>query len=283
MSEQKVINVTDLKKEFGSQLIWEDLTLTLTGGEIVGLIGANGSGKTTFFKALLGMTSISSGEISSTLDFEKDVGFLLEIALFDYLSARKNIKVIGLHNNQNYSDEQITHALNEVGLAEVGNKKVKAFSFGMKQRLRLALATIVPRKLLILDEPLLGLDPEGIKSFLAMIQKAAKENKTAVIISTHQITEMSHIFDRFVFLKDKSFHIGQNTAVEYSVLLEGEDLSSQLTDLLSTYTDVELHKNQLTAPNVETLTRLIVELQARDIVIVDIDKNTGIQKEVYGL
>lgn len=167
----ELLKIKNAEKVYSDNIVWKNLNLVLTEGEIVGLIGANGSGKTTLFKAILGLINLSNGKIETKLNIEEDIGYLLEIELFNNLNARENLRLLGMYSGKEYSQLQIENALRKVGLDGVGNKRVGSFSFGMKQRLRLAAATIIPRKLL-LDEPLVGLDPNGIERFLQTIEKS---------------------------------------------------------------------------------------------------------------
>lgn len=256
-----ILEIKNGNKFFGNKLIWKNVNLQIEPGKIIGLIGANGSGKTTLFKAILDVISLTEGEIITDLDIKKDVGFLLEIDLFNYLSASENLKILGYYAGYNYTQEEITAVLGKVGLSDTGKKKVGAFSFGMKQRLRLAAAIIVPRKLLILDEPLVGLDPNGIADFLATIQDIAKTQNTSIIISTHQIAEMSKLFDSYYFIKN-------NTLIE-GVPHEDSYLMS-LSD-----------GSQMCFKHIKDLVEKVVELAAQDIEIIKIENQENIIDEVF--
>ncbi|GAB2021338.1 hypothetical protein RyT2_04120 [Pseudolactococcus yaeyamensis] len=256
-----ILEIKNGKKVFGDKLIWENLNLQIESGKIIGLIGANGSGKTTLFKAILDVIKLSEGEIITGLDIKKDVGFLLEIDLFNYLSAAENLKILGYYAGYDYTKEEIANVLTKVGLAETGKKKVGAFSFGMKQRLRLAAAIIVPRKLLILDEPLVGLDPNGIADFLATIQDIAKMQNTSIVISTHQIAEMSKLFDSYYFIKNHNLLEGVQNEDSYQMTLKGG--------------------SQMRFKHVKALVEKVVELAAQDIEIIKIENQENIIDEVF--
>ena len=274
----KILTIKDATKIYDTEkLVWKNVNITLNPGEIVGLIGANGSGKTTLFRSILGVISLNDGIINSNLNLENDVGYLLEIDLFKDLSARDNLKVLGLYSNQDYNNIQINQALEKVGLIEVKNKKVKSFSFGMIQRLRLAAAIIVKRKLLLLDEPLVGLDPQGIDYFINTIKKVSQEDNTTVVISTHQIAEVSNLFERYFYIEENQIFekkVGKNY---YEILID-KDCDVEQLKLAK---EIKVKDDILIVPNIHLTVKTISYLNSKNINILDIRKQESIIREVF--
>ena len=174
-----------------------DVTTRITGPMIYGLIGKNGAGKTTLLKMIGGIASPTSGSV--TVGTKKTVGVLIENpGLFTHLDARDNLlikmKMTGLGG-----EEEAERLLGKVGLDGVGKKKAGAFSLGMKQRLGIALALIGDPDLILLDEPVNGLDPEGIVFIRDFLKELRSEGKT-IIVSSHLLGELSKVSDRYGFL-----------------------------------------------------------------------------------
>lgn len=192
-----IIRIQNITKRYGKNLVLDSVSLDIQKGSILGLIGENGAGKTTLMKSLLGLIKIDAGEIyienhSIKTGYNKavkNVGFLLEPTFYDYLTAYKNMKANVLMKSAFTKEkaEEINKILKFVGLSKVKNKKVDTFSFGMKQRLGLAQALIDSPSILVLDEPLVGMDPVGMKSFKEKIIELNKINNTTIIFSSHQL------------------------------------------------------------------------------------------------
>ena len=201
------IETRSLTKIYGHKAAVKQLELKVREGEIYGFIGRNGAGKSTTLKMLCGIASPTEGEI---LLFGKPVsdpvvrqrlGVLIESAgLFPNLTAKQNVelkaKCMGL-----VDEKSIEEVLRVTGLGNVGRKKVKHFSMGMKQKLGVALALLGNPDLLILDEPINGLDPEGIREFRQLILRLHEEGKT-IIISSHILGELSKISTNSGIIKE---------------------------------------------------------------------------------
>ncbi len=273
-----LLKIKNAEKVYSDNIVWKNLNLVLTEGEIVGLIGANGSGKTTLFKAILGLINLSNGKIETKLNIEEDIGYLLEIELFNNLNARENLRLLGMYSGKEYSQLQIENALKKVGLDGVGNKRVGSFSFGMKQRLRLAAATIIPRKLLLLDEPLVGLDPNGIERFLQTIEKISATEGTAIVISTHQISEVSSLFDKYYYFLDKQLHEAEIREAHYEIIIEPNLKVEQLLRGMR----CELRNDDtIITQDVQTTVKIISTLYTNEIQIKKINNHDSIVKEIF--
>lgn len=200
-----VLELKNVSKQFGKQLALDQINLTIRKGDIYGLIGRNGAGKTTIMKIITSLTYATEGEIFllSKLPYHKNlerVGAIIETpAAYVDLSAYQNLRVLcmqkGIHD---YSI--IDEALKFVNLEDTGKKKFKKFSLGMKQRLGLAMALINSPDFLILDEPINGLDPIAIIEFREILEKINREKNTTILISSHILSELYQVSNRFGFI-----------------------------------------------------------------------------------
>ena len=202
MNTQKVIQVNNLTKCFGEKEVLRDCSMTLSRGTIYGLLGMNGAGKTTLFKLLTGLLCPDYGSIEilgSDMLKERDkmlarIGSLIEAPVFyEHLSAHKNLELhLSYMGTAGMGAEK---ALQMVGLTGIGKKAVSAFSLGMRQRLGIARAIVHEPELLVLDEPINGLDPMGIKQMRELFVNLVREKKTTILFSSHILSETEHIAD----------------------------------------------------------------------------------------
>lgn len=202
MKSEPIIVIKNLAKKFDNTFIVKDSNMTVQKGCIYGFLGANGAGKTTIFKMLTGLLSPTNGTVEVLgFDVTKDrekvlrvIGSMIEAPVFyEHLSAAENLK---LHlDYMGTNGFGVETALDMVGLSGTGSKPVGKFSLGMQQRLGIARAFIHKPKILILDEPINGLDPMGIRDmrnlFLALIQK----HGMTILLSSHILSEIEHIAD----------------------------------------------------------------------------------------
>jgi len=206
-----LLEVKGLNKCFGKNIVLEDLNFRINPGEILGLLGKNGAGKTTLMKILLGLIRDYSGEIyydgnilnHNDIKIMNTIGSLVDAAFYNELTAYENMKILMMVTpkiKKNEYNERIINLLRFVDLDKYSKRQVKAFSFGMKQRLALAQALISDPKLLILDEPFVGLDPIGIDIVKNTLIKFSKEKKVSIIFSSHQLTEVEEISDNLLVI-----------------------------------------------------------------------------------
>ncbi len=202
-----VMQTKGLTKHYKNFAALQDVDMTVYRGDIYGLIGRNGAGKTTIMKIVTGLTSETDGEFSifgkKGADAEREkkrIGCLIENpAFFGGLTAYENLKYYALQKG--ITDEgQIDEALSFVNLTEVKNKKFRKFSLGMKQRLGIAFALLDNPDLIILDEPINGLDPIGISELRDAFKKLNTERGITFIISSHILSELYLIADRYLFI-----------------------------------------------------------------------------------
>lgn len=203
---QLAIETHGLTKAFGDQKAVDKISLVVPKGSVFGFLGPNGSGKTTTIRMLLGLAEATSGDIK-LLNYQipkqlqealPKVGALVEgPAFYPYMSGRNNLlRMDSADRNSNSAtrSKRVDAALERVGLSNASNKKVHAYSLGMKQRLGLANALLKPRELLILDEPTNGLDPQGTREVRNLIRSLAAEGIT-IFVSSHLLTEIEQLCD----------------------------------------------------------------------------------------
>ncbi len=200
-----VIETNNLIKTYGAKRAVDRVSVHIGKGEIYGLIGKNGAGKTTLMKTILGLTFQDEGEIRlfDSVELNKQrarIGALIENpGLYTSETAYGNLKLFGMLTGN--CDEEINNILKLVGLEGAGRKKVKAFSLGMKQRLGIAIALLGNPELLVLDEPVNGLDPSGIKEVRDLLLDLNSKGVT-VFISSHLIDELGKIATKFGIMRD---------------------------------------------------------------------------------
>lgn len=201
-----VIETRSLTKKFPKKVAANKVDLHVEKGAIYGLIGKNGAGKTTVMKMLLGILEPTEGEISlfgsaNLSKGRKRIGSLIEApGIYKGCTAWENMKRFALLSGG--TDEEIRELLDLVGLGEVGKKKAGAFSLGMKQRLGIAIALLGAPEVLILDEPLNGLDPAGIKEVRDLIIKLNAERGVTFMISSHLLDELGKIATAYGIIND---------------------------------------------------------------------------------
>lgn len=206
MGQDVVIEVKGLVKTFGKKTVLNGLNMTIRRGDIYGFIGNNGSGKTTAMKIILGLLEADSGDITlfgskDLLAERKRIGSLIEApGLYKGCTAKENMKRFAMLFGG--EEKEIDDLLSFVGLGDVGKKKVRAFSLGMKQRLGIAVALLGNPEILVLDEPTNGLDPAGIKDLRELFEKIASEKGVSLLISSHHLDELSRIANVYGILVD---------------------------------------------------------------------------------
>ncbi|HEM3181227.1 ATP-binding cassette domain-containing protein [Streptococcus suis] len=195
-----LLSTQELSKQYGKQKAVHQVSLTINKGEICGLVGENGAGKTTLLRMLSGLISQTSGTITSSKDCR--MGALIESpALQPNLSAIDNLRYMALQLNLKQADEKILETLAIVGLEDVDpKKKSKDFSLGMRQRLAIALAILDKPDFLILDEPINGLDPVGIKEMRSIILNLRNQYGMTILISSHILSELEMVVDRYIIM-----------------------------------------------------------------------------------
>ena len=196
-----ILETNGIIKKYGNKTVLNNINMKIKRGDIYGFIGKNGAGKTTFMRVVLSLTRPTNGEVyffgdKKIEDVGLKVGSLIESPGLDYsLSAYENLKRFSIIYGAD--DENIHELLKLVGLINAKDKKVKNFSLGMKQRLGIAVALLGNPEFVLLDEPINGLDPEGIKEIRDMILKLNKEKNITFLISSHLLDELSKVVTRY--------------------------------------------------------------------------------------
>lgn len=217
-----IVNVTGLTKQFNSLTAVQDLSFSVYEGDVYGFLGQNGAGKSTTIRMLLSLIRPGSGKIEI---FGRDlqhyrneiltqVGAVIEKPdVYKYLSAYENLKLFAKLSGIRATETRMMEQLEQVGLASRAKDTVKTFSQGMKQRLGIAIALVHDPKLIILDEPTNGLDPQGIADIRNLILHLSRDLKKTVIVSSHLLSEIEQVATR-VLIIDKGRKIVEGTALE---------------------------------------------------------------------
>lgn len=209
MSTTLAVQTKNLCKSFAGKEVIRNCTMSVEQGSIYGFLGKNGAGKTTVFKLLLGLLNPSLGDatvlgmdsVKNNLDILKRTGSLIETPIFyEHLSAIENLQIhldyMGMAN------ADIAGTLELVGLPNIGAQPVSTFSLGMRQRLGIARALVHKPELLILDEPINGLDPVGIKEMRELFCKLVQNTKITILLSSHILSEIEQTADRIGVIVD---------------------------------------------------------------------------------
>ncbi|GAA2061141.1 ABC transporter ATP-binding protein [Catenulispora yoronensis] len=215
-----MIELTELTKRYGDKTAVDHLTVTVRSGTVTGFLGPNGSGKSTTLRMILGLNAPASGAV--TIDGRpfaalprglRHVGALLDAQdIHGGRSAVAHLKSLAVSNR--IPLRRVGEVLEEVGLAEAGRKRIGGYSLGMKQRLGIAGALLGDPPVLLFDEPLNGLDPEGVRWVREMLQRLAREGRT-VFVSSHLMSEMEHTAERLVVI-GRGKLIADETVVDFA-------------------------------------------------------------------
>lgn len=223
-----MLQATELCKSFKKQKVVDKVSLNIVKGKVYGLLGPNGAGKSTTLKMLTGILKPTAGQIYFngkpwSRNVLSDIGALIENPpIYENLSAKENLKVRSLLLG--VDERRIDETLQIVSLANTGKKKAGQFSLGMKQRLGIAMALLGNPKLLILDEPMNGLDPIGIEELRELIRSFPEQGIT-VILSSHILSEVQLIADYVGIISDGI--LGYEGSLE-----QGQDLEELFMDVV---------------------------------------------------
>jgi ABC-2 type transport system ATP-binding protein len=228
-----IIQTENLTRRYGRQVAVDGLTLEINEREIFGFLGPNGAGKTTTILMLLGLTEPTSGSARvlgydptrDPLEVKRQVGYLPEnVGFYDDLTGRENLRFMAELNRlpETRISEKVEEALRIVGLNGEGDKLVGAYSRGMRQRLGIAELLIKDPKLLILDEPTLGLDPDGTIKMLDLVHSLSRDRGITVMLSSHQLEQVQRICTRVgIMIKGKLVAVGSIEELAKRKLGEG--------------------------------------------------------------
>jgi ABC-2 type transport system ATP-binding protein len=239
MQKEKVIVTENLTKRYRQITAVDNLNLEIYKGEICGLLGPNGAGKTTTILMLLGLTEPTSGRaevlgldpLRNPLEVKRSVGYLPEhVGFYENLTGRENLNYIAALNGleQGSIAQKIDELAEQVGLYEAIDRRVGEYSHGMRQRLGLASCLVKSPKMVILDEPTVGIDPQGINEILNLIARLSKEEGITVLLSSHLLYQVQQICDRVaIFVRGKVIAMGPIESLGKQ-LMEDQTLTIEL-------------------------------------------------------
>ena len=219
-----------ISKTIDKKEILTNISITVEPGEIVGLIGPNGAGKTTTMKIMSGLIVNFQGKVVG----QERIGVLIDgPKYFPNRTARENLNYFRALSKESYSVDYVESLFD---MKNYGKKKVKDFSLGMKQRLGMALALINKNELLILDEPMNGLDPDGVQATIQTLKHLAKELHIGIVISSHILGDLDKLCDRAYFIKNgaiiQTVTLGKEVSVyQFTFDEENEDKVSEISAL----------------------------------------------------
>lgn len=251
MKSEPVVQLRNVTKKIGLKTIIHPINLDISRGTVFGLLGPNGAGKTTIIRMIVGLASITQGQITIhganvTYEFERaiqHVGAIVEDPqMYTYLSGYRNL----LHTANmlpRVDRKRIKEVIALVGLEKSIHQKVKTYSLGMKQRLGIAQALLHRPSVLILDEPTNGLDPAGIRELRDHLRKLAEAEGTAVIVSSHLLSEMELMCDEIAIIQD-----GKLIGVKSLEEMMHHDSSDDVTIMLQVDDPEEAYAALTTAP-----------------------------------
>lgn len=203
------IEVKSLSKKYGNKFALNNCNFEVGRGEIVGLIGKNGAGKTTLFNCIAGIINPTYGEIffgerklNINSEMRKEFGILIKPAVYNYLNAFEFLNLINSLNKHRVGKDEINQLIEMVGLNEAKEKKIKSYSFGMRQRLSFAQAMLNGRSFILLDEPFMGLDIHAREYVKKHLERISKERDIPIIFSDHNLDEVQELCSRIIVLKD---------------------------------------------------------------------------------
>ncbi|BDG48327.1 ABC transporter ATP-binding protein [Parageobacillus sp. KH3-4] len=231
---EHVLEVQSVTKKIDNKTIVDSLSFHIKRGEILGLLGPNGAGKTTTMRMIVGLASITEGDIfieghSIKTNFKQaisKVGVVVEApSFYPFLSGYDNLKYYA-RMAKGVTVERIKEIVELLGLEHAIHKKTKTYSLGMRQRLGIAQALLHRPSLLILDEPTNGLDPAGIREMRDYLKKVARHEGTAILVSSHLLAEIELMCDRVVIIQNgkhiKTYDITEKSAQEEITFIVGD-------------------------------------------------------------
>ena len=216
-----ILSVKHLSKRFKDLVAVDDLSFTVNEADVYGFLGQNGAGKSTTIRMLLSLVTPSSGEINifgkdlftHRSEILRETGAVIEKPdLYKYLSAYQNLYLFAKMSGIKVTRQLIMQQLEMVGLAERADSKVKTFSQGMKQRLGIAVALVHDPRLIILDEPTNGLDPQGIADMRNLILQLSRERGKTILVSSHLLSEIEIIANRILIINNGKKVVEGNAA-----------------------------------------------------------------------
>lgn len=299
-----IIKLRGLSKHYKNKIAVDNLSLEINKGEIFGLLGPNGAGKTTTILMLLGLSEPTSGQAHvcghdatrNPIAVKQKVGYLPDnLGFYGSMTALENLSFVGRLNgfSESEAEAKALNLLEIVGLKNNAHQKTMTFSRGMKQRLGLADVLIKEPEVIILDEPTLGIDPSGVKDFLALIKKLNEEQQLTVLLSSHHLHHVQQICDRVgIFVDGKLLANGDIPSLSkqlfnkngYVTILRLQNRTETTTQLkydiesIAGVQEVLIHDNELEVISTQEQTAEIVRY-----VVGKGYELIGVEQKTYGL
>ena len=282
-----ILSVENVHKSYGKEKILKGISFTIESPQIIALVGPNGSGKSTLLNIITNLLPANNGTVTILNKTNKNPNIFREISfmqdnsvLYDYLTGYDHLQFIG--NIQNISKEQILKTAKKIGITGYLNKKVRNYSLGMKQHLLLTMAVLNDPKLLILDEPLNGLDPtSAIKVRELLIE--LHEKGTTILLSSHNLGEIDRVTSNILFLKDGLLieeDISKYEKIRFEISVS--DVNTAMEVLKEASIQVENADGKLILYNEKmSLNQTIQLLSEKNILIMDIEKKVLGSEERY--
>lgn len=277
-----ILEVKDIYKSYGKEEVLKGISFTIEKPEIIALVGPNGSGKTTLLNVISNLLHADQGEVTILGKDNKDPKIFLEMSfmqdnsvLYDYLTAYDHLQFIA--QVQRLPKERIIETAKRIGMESYLHKRVKSFSLGMKQHLLLAMAIINQPKLLILDEPLNGLDPTSAIRVRELLLALEREG-TAILLSSHNLAEIDRVTSKVLFLKDGKLiqeDLKEFEEVHYVIAVDQGEKAKNILNDASIF--VEIEQDNLLLNNEEYNLHDVIALLAKNEV-----KITGIEQKILG-
>lgn len=290
-----MLEIKGVNKKFGEHQVLKNIDLTVKNGEIIGLLGKNGAGKTTLIKCinqLYGFDgSIKVGGVSygeNPKKYLNSVGILLEPSYYDYMSALDNLKAYAYLSGICFNDieSEMKELLDIIGLGNAMERQVREFSFGMKQKLGVAMAFVKKPDVLVLDEPTIGVDPKGLEAMFEMLQTFAKRDNIAIIFSSNNLKEVQDISTRISFLKGGEIVETLETAEmlnaenKYTISVKAP-ISEKIRTSVERLESGIVKASDIIVENYENLNRIIKMLVEEENPILNIERENKFLKEFY--
>lgn len=290
-----MLEISKVNKGFNERAVLKNINLVVQNGEIVGLLGKNGAGKSTLIKCVnqlyrfqgeIRVNNISYRENPST--YLKNVGILLEPSYYDYMTAMDNLRAYASLNDIRFKDveSEIKELLGVIGLGDAMQKQVKEFSFGMKQKLGVAMALVKKPDVLVLDEPTIGVDPKGLDAMFDILRNLAIKHNIAIIFSSNNLKEVQDVSNKISFLKDgeiiQTIETSKMLGLENLYTISVRDpISLELRLDLDKSGNVVLCETKISINNYENLNRVIKLLVKYGNPILDIERENKFLRDFY--
>lgn len=286
-----VLECSNVWKKIGHNVILSDVSFNLCEGDILGFIGSNGAGKTTTIKLLLGLQHLNGGIVKiDGYDLKKDfvkairnVGAIIESPdLYMYMTGYENLKISSIIYG--IDDNRIKEVVKLVGLENKIYDKVKKYSLGMRQRLGIAQAILHKPRILILDEPMNGLDPIGINELKELLVYLAKKEKIAILISSHLLSELENICNKVCIiskgrvLKNDTIENIKRITDSSNYILEVDNV--ELGNIINNYEVIDSNHIKLKGDKMR-ITNILKTLLLNDILVLEIRRENKSLESIF--